>query len=68
MSMVSHPVETTSLKVNPFKQFLKGFAGPIIAATDVKIYREKKDGRLGKFLRTDPPTYWPDVKRKRIVP
>ncbi len=46
--MVSHPVETTSQTQNPFRQYLKGFAGVPVTATDVKVYRVLKNGKQGK--------------------
>ncbi len=41
MSFTTHPVETTSWRFNPKRQYLKGFGGPLVTASEVRVYKAK---------------------------
>ncbi len=64
--MVSHPVETVGSPRHPFKQWLRGFAGVPVTASEVKVYRVKRNGDE-KLIRIEPPTFFGQVKNRRIT-
>ncbi len=52
MGMTVHPLETSGMRQNPFRQYLKGFAGALVPQSEVKVYKgdkliriETKDGK-----------------------